>query len=169
MNTIIELKTGSGVLPYIDHPRDKDTVLIFLDEDEFQHAYSNRLSYRIQQREKGFDCKLHSASYLPTMAKVWSYEFHFMDQIEGVKYPDIYELHNQILAEINKWVEQRRLYLREAKGLYHLYTTLAMWRNGNYELTSDDIARINRFHDRCATDKDFDIMFKMLEEENGKK
>lgn len=160
----IQRKTGSGILPYISHPQDKDVLVIFFNEDEFNQEKLTRI-YKNQLHDRGLDAHCVLASAIPTTARVWTYVYHFIEPIEGITCPDIYILHDEILKVINQWVADRPHAYR-AKHLYHVYTTLAMWRNGNYELTTDDIARINRFHDHCATDEDFDILRKMLEQEN---
>lgn len=166
MNIVVR-KTGSCVVPYLTHHRDTDIVVIFFDEKEFDLVTST-IDYIKYLHQQGLDGHFLLASTVNSYARIWTYLFHFIEPVEGIIYPDIYQLHSQILEKINIWVSNRHR-IKQAKHVYHIYTTLAMWCNGNYELTSDDIARINRFHDRCATDEDFDILFKMLEKENGKK
>lgn len=161
---IIQRKTGSSILPYLNHCHDKDLLIIFFNEDEYNQERLTK-TYKNQLHSQDLDAHCVLASTIPTTARIWTYLYHFIEPIEGIIYPDIYVLHDEILKIINQWVADRPHAYR-AKHLYHVYTTLAMWRNGNYQLTSDDVARINRFHDHCVMDEDFDILCKMLEQEN---
>ena len=164
---VIKRQTGSRILPYILHPHDNDIVYIYLNQVDYITTHRRELIEQL--RNDHVDGQFQLAMDLPNRVSMWTYLYHFIEPIEGVQYPDIYQLHDEILIRLNHLVDKFKFRAKEIKIFYHIYTNLAMWRNGNYELTSDDIARINRFHDRCATDEDFDIMFKMLEEENGKK
>lgn len=152
---------GSTILPWIENPHDIDYVALLSVEQydtlgEYRPRYCDNNPTRHIILRKDWD--------------VWAiiaYEFHYAVPIYiNIGELPIFDIYN---PEIKRWILNSILRLHgrihRSKVWYHAYTNLAFWKNGNWQLTEEDIARINRLHDHCGTEEDFVILQQMLEKE----
>lgn len=164
---VVAMPCGSNALPYIINSRDNDYLLICQSEEQRREVLKFRTEHLTEWRQLA-DIKVHTLTSMAEDTRIWIYIHHFLPTVPGIKRSDIYVKHDEVLTRLYDYYLAHPDFEPTCKGYYHVYTDLAMWRNGNYELTPDDIARINRFHDCCATQEDYDLMIQMLNEEVSK-
>lgn len=146
-NTLIA-PTGSRILPYIQHPRDEDYAVICNNDSDCE-AIKNYLLTIKPERPQGVHWMVYTQENIP-LHRMWSYEFHF-----GEPYLDVFYEPQRVERVLQTCQRYRTTvtYWKD-KSCYHFYTTCCLILNGNYTLTDDEIARINRFHDSIHTTQD---------------
>lgn len=161
---IIILPCGSNVLPYIQHPNDTDYLILCQSEQQEHDLFELRRHNFGAWRQYG-DLKVRCLKSQNQLIRPWLYTYqYFPDEIRD-QLPTIFSKHDEILQLMRNYHHEHPTFDPNNKGYYHMYTCLAMWQKGTYQLTDDEILRINRFHDHCATQEDYDLLVDMLYQE----
>lgn len=150
-------KTGSSLL--LKNNRDVDFVHFYETKKEcIKEAMHTRFSK---------EHNIHYDVVRPLEPFLYCYLWHFMEHVEGedlhLEKFNMFEQNNKV-----KYIELLKNYAKgfkpSDKKWYHVLAVCYMYTNGKYELTKEQLAKVQEIHDNGSNEEMCESILKMLEE-----
>ena len=146
---------GSKVLPWIKEPHDTDYDFFVTDKHDAPKLIE------LFKLKPGGECWFVTELATCKYARLYAYEYHFLQPVFGTKFPD-YDIFEHETEYKKVLIEHGLRPASKHKFWYHVLTGIYMLDNGTYDLTDEQIEKINICHDKQMTEEIYNYIQERL-------